>query len=66
LRIFRYGEFLPRFLEALKMTAAMSEYLPHADGWTVDDLDALPEDGVRRELLDGVLLVSPPPRTFIK
>ncbi|HEX5199044.1 Uma2 family endonuclease [Paractinoplanes rhizophilus] len=35
--------------------------LPPADGWTVDDLDALPEDGVRRELLDGVLLVSPTP-----
>jgi Uma2 family endonuclease len=42
------------------MTAAMSD-LPPADGWTVDDLDALPEDGVRRELLDGVLLVSPSP-----
>jgi Uma2 family endonuclease len=43
------------------MTAAMSDYLPPADGWTVDDLDALPDDGVRRELLDGVLLVSPSP-----
>jgi Uma2 family endonuclease len=42
------------------MTAATSD-LPPADGWTVDDLDALPEDGVRRELLDGVLLVSPSP-----
>ncbi|GIE96168.1 Uma2 family endonuclease [Paractinoplanes rishiriensis] len=42
------------------MTAAMSD-LPPADGWTVDDLDALPDDGVRRELLDGVLLVSPSP-----
>ncbi|GIF19507.1 Uma2 family endonuclease [Actinoplanes tereljensis] len=39
----------------------MSDYLPPADGWTVDDLDAMPEDGVRRELLDGVLLVSPSP-----
>ncbi|WP_433374231.1 Uma2 family endonuclease [Actinoplanes sp. CA-142083] len=35
--------------------------LPPADGWTVDDLDAMPDDGVRRELLDGVLLVSPSP-----
>jgi Uma2 family endonuclease len=43
------------------MTAAMSDYLPPADGWTVDDLDAMPDDGVRRELLDGVLLVSPSP-----
>jgi Uma2 family endonuclease len=42
------------------MTAAMSD-LPHAGGWTVDDLEALPEDGIRRELLDGVLLVSPSP-----
>jgi len=42
------------------MTAAMSD-LPPADGWTVDDLEALPDDGVRRELLDGVLLVSPSP-----
>ncbi|GAA2869760.1 hypothetical protein Acy02nite_18590 [Actinoplanes cyaneus] len=31
------------------------------DGWTVDDLDALPEDGARRELIDGVLHVTPSP-----
>lgn len=31
------------------------------DGWTVDDLDGLPDDGYRYELLDGGLLVSPPP-----
>jgi Uma2 family endonuclease len=43
------------------MTSALDwEHVP-SDGWTVDDLDALPEDGVRRELLDGVLLVSPSP-----
>ena len=30
-------------------------------GWTVDDLDELPDDGYRYELLDGSLLVSPPP-----
>jgi Uma2 family endonuclease len=42
------------------MTAALSD-LPPSGGWTTDDLDALPEDGVRRELLDGVLLVSPSP-----
>jgi Uma2 family endonuclease len=28
------------------------------DGWTIDDLDALPPDGVRRQLLDGVLVVT--------
>lgn len=27
----------------------------------MDDLDALPEDGIRRELLDGLLLVRPSP-----
>lgn len=31
------------------------------DGWTVDDLDDLPDDGYRYELIDGALLVSPPP-----
>jgi hypothetical protein len=41
------------------MTAALSD-LPPSDGWTTDDLAALPEDGVRRELLDGVLHASPP------
>jgi Uma2 family endonuclease len=30
------------------------------DGWTVDDLDDLPDDGYRYELIDGALLVSPP------
>src|ERR1044072_8348809 len=42
------------------MTAALSDW-PPAGGWTPDDLDDLPEYGVRRELLDGVLLVSPSP-----
>ncbi len=35
--------------------------VPPESGWTTDDLDALPEDGYRRELLDGVLLVAAPP-----
>lgn len=29
--------------------------------WTIDDLDALPEDGNRYELIDGDLYVSPAP-----
>ena len=29
---------------------------------TVDDLEAMPDDGHRYELLDGVLIVSPAPR----
>ena len=32
-----------------------------AGGWTADDLDALPDDGPRDELVDGVLLVSAAP-----
>ena len=32
-----------------------------ASEWTVDDLDQLPDDGLRYELLDGILLVSPAP-----
>jgi Uma2 family endonuclease len=31
------------------------------EGYTVEDLDVMPDDGFRRELVDGVLLVSPPP-----
>lgn len=32
------------------------------DDWTVDDLAQLPDDGLRYELVDGMLLVSPAPR----
>jgi Uma2 family endonuclease len=32
-----------------------------ASAWTVRDLDLLPDDGLRYELLDGILLVSPAP-----
>jgi Uma2 family endonuclease len=34
------------------------------DGWTTDDLDELPEDGHRYELIDGALIVSPSPTSF--
>lgn len=30
-------------------------------GWTADDLDGFPDDGLRYELVDGVLLVSAAP-----
>lgn len=43
------------------MTAAFSELHPPPGGWTTDDLDELPEDGHRYELIDGVLIVSPSP-----
>lgn len=39
----------------------MSVSVAHPDPFTVDDVSALPEDGMRHELLDGTLLVSPPP-----
>ena len=29
--------------------------------WTLADLDGLPDDGRRYEIIDGSLLVSPPP-----
>ncbi|GAB1689239.1 Uma2 family endonuclease [Krasilnikovia sp. M28-CT-15] len=44
------------------MTTALG-VRPPSGGWTTDDLETLPEDGLRRELLDGVLLVSPTPTT---
>ncbi len=31
------------------------------DGWTIEDLDDLPDDDLRYELVDGSLHVSPPP-----
>lgn len=40
---------------------AMSVMPREASEWTVHDLDLLPEDGLRYELLDGTLLVSPAP-----
>lgn len=38
--------------------------MPVDGDWTVHDLDALPDDGLRYELVDGVLLVSPAPRVL--
>lgn len=39
----------------------MSVATVHPEPWTIDALYALPEDGMRHELLDGTLLVTPPP-----
>lgn len=36
--------------------------LPSREPLTYDDLEGMPEDGHRYELIDGVLLVSPSPR----
>ncbi|WP_250028694.1 Uma2 family endonuclease [Paractinoplanes maris] len=42
------------------MTATTSDMPPQGD-WTADDLARLPEDGVRREIFDGVLHVTVSP-----
>jgi len=42
----------------------VTESLAHPDprvGWTVDDLNDLPDDGFRHEILDGRLVLTPPP-----
>lgn len=44
--------------EALLGTTALN--MMHAS-WTVDDLAHLPDEGQRYEIIDGSLLVSPPP-----
>lgn len=36
-------------------------YPVHPEPFTVEDLQALPDDGMRHELIDGALLVTPPP-----
>jgi Uma2 family endonuclease len=35
--------------------------IPHGRPFTVDDLEAMPDDGNRYELIDGTLIVSPAP-----
>src|SRR5262245_37393422 len=35
----------------------------HARPWTLEDLDRLPDDGNKYELLRGELAVTPPPNT---
>lgn len=40
------------------MTAALHDEFPPPGEWTADDLDRLPDDGRRHELLDGNLIMS--------
>src|SRR5215470_14714887 len=47
----------------MAMTATGSFSLPHGRPFTVHDLEAIPDDGNRYELIDGALLVSPAPST---
>ncbi|MDN5929918.1 MAG: Uma2 family endonuclease [Pseudonocardia sp.] len=44
------------------MTAETVPILPAPEGWTIADIDALPENGLRYELVDGVPRVMNPPR----
>lgn len=44
------------------MTTEVSAGLPRGRALTRGDLDAMPDDGHRYELLDGILIVSPAPR----
>ncbi|MEV4496669.1 hypothetical protein AB0J84_13295 [Micromonospora arborensis] len=39
------------------MPVTLESFYPPEGGWTVDDLDRLPDDNRRRELLDGILLM---------
>ena len=41
--------------------AVMTSVIPHGRPFTVDDLEAMPDDGNRYELIDGMLHVSPCP-----
>ena len=43
------------------VTMTVAPWMPNTHDWTVDDLESLPDDGMRYELVDGVLLVSPAP-----
>jgi Uma2 family endonuclease len=45
------------------MSVAIDWDMPAPGEWTTDDLDALPDDGRRYELIDGVPIVSPSPTT---
>jgi Uma2 family endonuclease len=43
------------------VTMTVAPWMPNTHDWTVDDLESLPDDGLRYELVDGVLLVTPAP-----
>ena len=39
-------------------------HFDHEGPWTFDDLESLPDDGWRYEVVDGALLMTPPPTDF--
>jgi Uma2 family endonuclease len=47
-------------MEAMAVESG-SVHLAHGRPFTVDDLEAMPDDGNRYELIDGLLIVSPAP-----
>jgi hypothetical protein len=46
---------------SVMMTEMNSAGIPQGRPFTVDDLEAMPDDGKRYELIDGMLVVSPAP-----
>ncbi|MGQ0576810.1 MAG: Uma2 family endonuclease [Pseudonocardia sp.] len=44
------------------MTAEAVPLAPPPQGWTIEDVDALPDNGLRYELVDGVPRVMTPPK----
>ncbi|MGQ4598373.1 Uma2 family endonuclease [Nocardia sp. R6R-6] len=40
----------------------MAMPVPHADGWTAADLDRMPENGLRYEVLNGQLVITTAPK----
>lgn len=46
---------------SVMMTETPSAGIPQGRPFTVDDLEAMPDDGKRYELIDGMLVVSPAP-----
>ncbi len=49
-------------MEAMVAPAVPGQWPDRIDGeWTVGDLETLPEDGMRYEIIDGILQVSPSP-----
>lgn len=44
------------------MTTEAALLAPPPQGWTISDVDALPENGLRYELVDGVPRVMTPPK----
>jgi Uma2 family endonuclease len=60
----RLDDEFPKDRKEDPVSVTANRNMPAPGDWTTDDLDALPEDGRRRELIDGVLIVSPSPTSY--